>query len=159
MCALTESNAKAESQHIEVLDDAESEKQRLKAEKGVQTNDHSAVKMKQINIQSNGLNVDDRGGSTDTGQRAQSPHLPRKEVTIAVNLSFFINVVLLVTKAIAFAMTFSYAVIAALVDSVLDLLSQFIICITERKVRDTKKSDKYPVGLCIMVSLILMLTL
>ena len=66
-------------------------------------------------------------------------------VSMATNLSLFVNILLLIAKIIAFAMTWSYAVIASLVDSVLDLLSQFIIWLTERKVK--KKNDhKYPVG-------------
>ena len=111
----------------------------------VQTHHESEIEEIKIDEQPNRLNADDTERTVDSGHRAPSPRPPRKSVTIAVNLSFFINVLLLASKAVAFAMTFSCAVVAALVDSVLDLLSQFIIFITERKVNATKKSDKYPV--------------
>ena len=66
-------------------------------------------------------------------------------VSLAVNLSLIVNIILLITKIIVFVMTWSLAVIASLVDSVLDLLSQFIIWLTERKV-NRKNDHKYPVG-------------
>jgi len=138
MCALTNGDASADNPDIEVFD-GDTETERLKA----QLKDGSPNKMKRIDIQ-----PQSPSGSNESGQRAQSPqspHTPRHSVTLAVNLSFAINVLLLASKAVAFAITFSYAVIAALVDSVLDLLSQLIICITERKLAQPK-ADKYPVG-------------
>ena len=68
-------------------------------------------------------------------------------VSMAVNLSLAVNILLLISKISVFVMTFSLAVIATLVDSVLDLLSQSIIWLTERKVnKHTDIKSKYPVG-------------
>eukprot|EP01083_Nonionella_stella_P007067 20411_1 len=68
-------------------------------------------------------------------------------VTTAVNASLVVNIALLFSKVVVFILTFSYAVIASLTDSFLDLLSQLIIFVTEHKVRQTKHKDhKYPVG-------------
>lgn len=132
---LNGSSAVTESQHVEDTGgDAETE--RLKSSQS----DANPENVIQTDA--------DNAGTIALGQASSSPrpHYSRRAVTIAVNLSFAINALLLASKAIAFALTFSYAVIAALIDSVLDLLSQFIICITERKVRDSKISDEYPVG-------------
>ena len=146
MCALTKRDD--QSHAIEVIDDGNSETDRLKAISAIETNHESPSRnaLKRIDIKPrDSPNAYDSGGTMQSSRSSQSPRSPRQSVTIAVNLSFVINALLLASKAVAFAMTFSYAVIAALVDSVLDILSQFIICITERKVRDTKRSDKYPV--------------
>ena len=68
-----------------------------------------------------------------------------RSVTWAVNLSLFVNILLLFSKITAFVLTFSFAVVASLIDSVLDLFSQLIIWLTERKIR-SKNDQKYPVG-------------
>jgi len=84
-------------------------------------------------------------GASPSPSRSSSASSLTPSVTIAVNLSLAVNVLLLASKIAVFAMTFSYAVIASLVDSVLDVLSQLIIFVTERKVRQ-HDHKKYPVG-------------
>ena len=81
----------------------------------------------------------------DTSKLGVTPKSRMRSVRLAVNLSLAVNIVLLIAKIIIFALTFSYAVITSLFDSILDLLSQFIIWLTERKVRG-KADHKYPVG-------------
>jgi hypothetical protein len=62
----------------------------------------------------------------------------------AVNASWAVNWFLLVGKAIVVILSNSKAMTAALVDSAVDLLSQFILSLAERYM--SKHSEKYPVG-------------
>jgi hypothetical protein len=50
----------------------------------------------------------------------------------ATNASWVVNWSLLIFKAVAFYMSLSKAVAAALADSVVDLLSQFVLSLSER---------------------------
>ena len=62
----------------------------------------------------------------------------------ATNLSLVGNIILFITKTVVFVLTFSLAVVASLVDSMLDLVSQVIMFLTERNVKIV--NEKYPVG-------------
>mmetsp|Transcript_36557 Transcript_36557/g.76720 ORF Transcript_36557/g.76720 Transcript_36557/m.76720 type:complete len:350 (+) Transcript_36557:127-1176(+) len=65
---------------------------------------------------------------------------------IALDLSLYINIFILVTKVIAYLETLSLSILAALVDSVLDVVSQWILAYTERRSSKTRSSAFYPAG-------------
>ena len=58
---------------------------------------------------------------------------PTQHKDMALNLSLWINVLILVTKIFAFIVSGSLSVLAALVDSALDILSQIILYWAEGK--------------------------
>ncbi|RYG96820.1 hypothetical protein EON65_53840 [archaeon] len=62
----------------------------------------------------------------------------------AVNASWVVNWFLLLGKAVVVVLSNSKAMTAALVDSAVDLLTQFILSTAEKYM--SKRSDKYPVG-------------
>ena len=51
---------------------------------------------------------------------------------VALDLSLWINIIILLTKVIAYIQTLSLSVLAALVDSILDVVSQWILLYTEQ---------------------------
>lgn len=54
-----------------------------------------------------------------------------RRVRLGINASWFVNVVLLVAKTVAFVMSGSYAVLASAVDSLVDILSQAVLAVAE----------------------------
>ena len=65
---------------------------------------------------------------------------------IALELSLWINVFVTITKLIAFIQTSSLSVLAALVDSVLDIVSQLVLNYTEKHSSLQRSSAHYPAG-------------
>mmetsp|Transcript_12547 Transcript_12547/g.25437 ORF Transcript_12547/g.25437 Transcript_12547/m.25437 type:complete len:495 (+) Transcript_12547:143-1627(+) len=65
---------------------------------------------------------------------------------LALDLSLYINIFILLTKFIAYLETLSLSVLAALVDSILDVVSQWILAYTERRSSKTRSSAFYPAG-------------
>mmetsp|Transcript_12655 Transcript_12655/g.30884 ORF Transcript_12655/g.30884 Transcript_12655/m.30884 type:complete len:474 (-) Transcript_12655:333-1754(-) len=65
---------------------------------------------------------------------------------LALDLSLWINIFILLTKAIAYLETSSLSILAALVDSVLDVVSQWILAYTESRSSKTRSSAHYPAG-------------
>lgn len=65
-------------------------------------------------------------------------------LTLAVNASWAVNWFLLIAKGITYAMSASKAVLAALVDSAVDLVSQAVLALAENYM--SKFSPNYPVG-------------
>ena len=65
---------------------------------------------------------------------------------IAIDLSLWINIAILVTKIFAYAMTLSLSVLAALTDSVLDVVSQLVLNYTEKHSSLSRSSALYPAG-------------
>ena len=65
---------------------------------------------------------------------------------LALDLSLWINIFILVTKLIAYVETLSLSVLASLVDSILDVVSQFILLYTEKISSQTRSSAHYPSG-------------
>ena len=65
---------------------------------------------------------------------------------IAIDLSLWINIAILLTKIFAYAMTLSLSVLAALTDSVLDVVSQLVLNYTERHSSLSRSSALYPAG-------------
>jgi cation diffusion facilitator family transporter len=65
---------------------------------------------------------------------------------IALALSLWINVFVTLTKLAAYIQTMSLSVLAALVDSVLDIVSQLILNYTEKHSSLSRSSAHYPAG-------------
>jgi len=65
---------------------------------------------------------------------------------LALDLSLWINIFILILKAIAYVETQSLSILAALVDSILDVVSQWILAYTERRSSKTRSSAHYPAG-------------
>ncbi|GMI09316.1 hypothetical protein TrRE_jg9898 [Triparma retinervis] len=70
---------------------------------------------------------------------------PTQHKDMALNLSLWINVLILVTKIFAFIVSGSLSVLAALVDSALDILSQIILYWAEGKSKNSSVAI-YPAG-------------
>ncbi|PRW58020.1 CDF membrane [Chlorella sorokiniana] len=81
------------------------------------------------------------GGAEDTTDASTA--IARK-VALAIWLSLFANVLLVVVKAAAYVISGSMAVLASAVDSVIDLLSQFVIWLADWAM--ARKDDRYPAG-------------
>jgi cation diffusion facilitator family transporter len=67
-----------------------------------------------------------------------------RDASLAMNISWVVNVLLLIIKAIAFVFSSSKAVLASLVDSIVDLLSQAVLAYAEKYI--SEHSPDYPVG-------------
>lgn len=65
---------------------------------------------------------------------------------LALDLSLWVNIFILLTKAVAYLETLSLSILAALVDSILDVVSQWILAYTERRSSKTRSSAHYPAG-------------
>jgi len=66
---------------------------------------------------------------------------------LAITLSLYINLIILLGKAIAYIQTSSLSVLAALVDSALDVVSQLVLAHTERQSSLVERSSTaYPAG-------------
>lgn len=73
----------------------------------------------------------------------------RKEFNLrrlAIDLSLYTNLFILLTKVFAYALTLSLSVLASLVDSVLDVVSQVILNYTEKHSSLQRSSALYPAG-------------
>ncbi len=70
---------------------------------------------------------------------------PQDHRSLALDLSLYINIGILVTKVAAYAMSGSLSVLASLVDSALDILSQAVLYWAEKKSR-TSSVALYPAG-------------
>ena len=65
---------------------------------------------------------------------------------IALDLSLYVNLGILLIKVVAYARTLSLSVLAALVDSVLDVVSQIVLNYTEKHSSLSRSSALYPAG-------------
>jgi len=65
---------------------------------------------------------------------------------IALDLSLYCNVLITLTKLIAYCQTLSLSVLAALLDSVLDVVSQVVLNYTEKHSTMQRSSALYPAG-------------
>lgn len=65
---------------------------------------------------------------------------------IAIDLSLYTNLIIVVTKLYAYIRTLSLSVLAALVDSLLDVVSQLILSYTEKHSSKSRSSALYPAG-------------
>ena len=65
---------------------------------------------------------------------------------LAVELSLYTNLFITVTKLVTYIRTLSLSVLAALVDSVLDVVSQLVLAHTEKHSSLQRSSAHYPAG-------------
>lgn len=65
---------------------------------------------------------------------------------IALTLSLYLNVAITISKLLAYLQTFSLSVLAALLDSVLDVVSQVVLNYTEKHSSMQRSSAFYPAG-------------
>lgn len=65
---------------------------------------------------------------------------------VALDLSLYVNLFILATKLYAYLTTLSLSVLAALVDSILDVVSQLVLNYTERHSSLSRSSALYPAG-------------
>ncbi|QDZ20221.1 cation efflux protein [Chloropicon primus] len=86
------------------------------------------------------------GASTGGGGEGGTPAELRLErrVKFAIYLSLGANVVLLVAKLMIYVVTLSNSIMASLVDSVVDILSQLVLALAEYKMKVA--DPRYPVG-------------
>lgn len=67
-------------------------------------------------------------------------------VTLAINISFLANIVLVLLKIWAVLLSDSLAVLASMIDSLMDILSGAIIWYSDRLRSNTSDHHRYPVG-------------
>ena len=72
-------------------------------------------------------------------------HIPSLRV-IAIQLSLYVNILITLAKLITYIQTLSLSVLAALLDSVLDVVSQLILSHTEKHSSMQRSSAFYPAG-------------
>jgi hypothetical protein len=65
---------------------------------------------------------------------------------VALQLSLYVNVFITIVKLIAYLQTWSLSVLAALLDSVLDVVSQLVLNYTEKHSSLQRSSAVYPAG-------------
>lgn len=65
---------------------------------------------------------------------------------IAIDLSLYINIIILFSKLYAYIQTLSLSVLAALTDSLLDVVSQIVLNYTETTSSKSRSSALYPAG-------------
>lgn len=94
---------------------------------------------------------------TDDEERSWSTHdepnieiwgciLPFSRRRLALELSLYLNLIITLTKLIAYVSTWSLSVLAALLDSVLDVVSQLVLNYTEKHSSMQRSSAFYPAG-------------
>jgi cation diffusion facilitator family transporter len=65
---------------------------------------------------------------------------------LALKLSLYFNIAITITKVMAYLQTFSLSVLAALLDSLLDVVSQLVLSYTENHSSKQRSSAHYPAG-------------
>lgn len=91
------------------------------------------------------LNNYQRGNTLSTSSSSVSEPLTLRR--IAISISLYINLIITAAKFYAYIRTLSLSVLAALVDSVLDVVSQFVLDFTERhSTKIDRSSALYPAG-------------
>lgn len=85
---------------------------------------------------------------TDTTNNHTFPetHRPMTLRRLAIQLSLYLNLLILVCKLIAYLRTLSLSVLAALTDSLLDVVSQLVLNYTEKHSNKSRSSAFYPAG-------------
>ena len=76
------------------------------------------------------------------GSRILSSPLRR----MAIDLSLYLNLFILLSKIVAYVQTLSLSVLAALIDSLLDVISQLVLNYTEKHSTKSRSSAHYPAG-------------
>jgi cation diffusion facilitator family transporter len=81
--------------------------------------------------------------SSDDMSRITEPMTIRR---IAIDLSLYVNIIITFSKLYAYIQTMSLSVLAALTDSLLDVVSQVVLNYTERHSSKDRSSALYPAG-------------
>lgn len=91
------------------------------------------------------------GDSSSTNGSLKTAETASKKISsysirdIAMNLSLYVNLAILAGKTVVYMRTMSLAVLASLLDSLLDVVSQLVLYYTERN-SEQRSSDHYPAG-------------
>lgn len=93
-----------------------------------------------------GLNLPADSSSSDTFPKSKVFFSHTNLRKLALDLSLWINIFILLAKAVAYLETLSLSILAALVDSILDVVSQWILSYTERRSSKDRSSAHYPAG-------------
>ena len=104
------------------------------------TNNYSTMMEDNVSITSHSQNSDDGDPIYICGIRF--PSLRR----IALEISLYCNLLITLAKLIAYIRTLSLSVLAALLDSVLDVVSQMVLNYTEKHSSMSRSSAFYPAG-------------
>jgi len=86
--------------------------------------------------------LSDDAASTNTTSSSTNSTLRR----IAIDLSLYLNLIILFSKLLAYIHTLSLSVLAALTDSLLDVISQLVLNYTEKHSTKSRSSALYPAG-------------
>lgn len=89
---------------------------------------------------------DDTLSTTSSLTKISNTHNLSSLRQISISLSLYTNIAILLCKVVAYAQTLSLAVLAALVDSLLDVISQLVLAYTERHSTKDRSSALYPAG-------------
>ena len=81
--------------------------------------------------------------SPNQNQNKDDPFTLRR---IAIDLSLYLNLIIMFSKLYAYIQTLSLSVLAALTDSLLDVVSQLVLNYTERRSSKSRSSALYPAG-------------
>ena len=94
-------------------------------------------------------NVDEDGTESMSDLMSASSQSKRYDTQLrrlAIELSLWTNIIILISKVSAYATTLSLSVLAALTDSTLDVVSQLVLNYTERHSSLSRSSALYPAG-------------
>jgi cation diffusion facilitator family transporter len=86
--------------------------------------------------------LDDTLTSDESRIKSKSSPLRR----MAIDLSLYLNLFILFSKIVAYINTLSLSVLAALIDSLLDVISQLVLNYTEKHSTKSRSSAHYPAG-------------
>ncbi len=110
--------------------------------------DASPVVPNAVAMETSSLTIDettilsDDAASTNTASSSTNSTLRR----IAIDLSLYLNLIILFSKLLAYIHTLSLSVLAALTDSLLDVISQLVLNYTEKHSTKSRSSALYPAG-------------
>jgi cation diffusion facilitator family transporter len=88
----------------------------------------------------------DTDTDSTTHHTAPGTHRPMTLRRLAIQLSLYLNLLILLCKLIAYLRTLSLSVLAALTDSLLDVVSQLVLNYTEKHSNKSRSSAFYPAG-------------
>jgi len=101
-------------------------------------NGNNATSAKEKNNESNSKIEKKKSNEEQIEESSQS------SIYWVTTLSLIANIVLFIAKVVVFILTLSISVVASLIDSALDLVTQIVLYWTQRNI--AKTSSKYPVG-------------
>ena len=116
---------------------------------GVMPTSNAVVAFADDSNNNNDDNISSGGGSGSMSGHSTSISIGSKNYTLrrlAMDLSLYCNLFITLTKLVAYLRTFSLSVLAALLDSVLDVVSQLVLNYTEKHSSMQRSSALYPAG-------------